>query len=489
MNVSRHSLIFGLSYALDIAGKNNLSHSKSTAYLSVLIGRKIGLDEHSIREIYYAALLHDIGLSNTYKIMEHCVDGEKMVRKLPLSDEIAESVFYHHEYYDGSGVFRMPGDYVPIYAQIISFSSMFDDNFGKLADEFDRNLFSQVCQYLKDNHMLFSREILGAFDILINQESFLLDYFNRETMYTMSKKIIVNDNVNYGYNDILKYARCFADIIDRKSRFTFTHSNGIAKLAQRVTAHLGYDVETQNKMHIAGLLHDIGKLYTNVDILHKPDKLNAEERFEINKHPYYTRKILEQIKGFEDITEFAANHHEKLDGSGYPSHIDSEQLHELDKVMAICDIYQALTEERPYRAKLADAIVWKIIGEMADSLHLDQELCATVKRILSIKLVNDNDRNDGGEGSEDGKSGEGGKNGEGGKSKGDGSDSGGRQDNSDEKNDGDDDERNDDDIDEYHDDEEDEEDEYDEEDEQDVKGVNDEKHDDPGEDDSRKRSA
>jgi putative nucleotidyltransferase with HDIG domain len=391
MNVSRHSLIFGLSYALDIAGKNNLSHSKSTAYLSVLIGRKIGLNEHSIREIYYAALLHDIGLSNTYKILEHCIDGEKMVRKLPLSDEIAESVFYHHEFYDGSGVFRMVGDYIPIYAQIISFSSMFDDNFGKMADVFNRNLYAQVCQWLSENRQLFSNEILNAFETLITQEFFLLDYFNRETMYTMSKKIIVNDNVFYGFSDVLKYARCFADIIDRKSRFTYTHSNGIARLAQRVTAHLGYDAEMQNKMHIAGLLHDIGKLHTSVDILHKPDKLDSDERFEINKHPYYTRKILEQIQGFEDITEFAANHHEKLDGSGYPSHIISNQLHELDKVMAICDIYQALTEERPYREKLPDAVVWKIINEMAESKFLDKSLSAMVRRILSLKLIKDTD--------------------------------------------------------------------------------------------------
>ena len=84
MNTSRHSLIFGLSYALDIAGKDNLSHSKSTAYLSAMIGREIGLAHETISDLYYAALLHDIGLSNTYDVMQHCIDGANMLKELPL---------------------------------------------------------------------------------------------------------------------------------------------------------------------------------------------------------------------------------------------------------------------------------------------------------------------------------------------------------------------------------------------------------------------
>ena len=383
MNVNRHSLIFGLSYALDIAGKNNLSHSKSTAYLSVLIGKEIGLDKNNISELYYAALLHDIALSNTYNMLQHCIDGEEMLKKLPLPEGIAKSVLYHHEFYDGTGVFKLSGKDIPVSAHIICFSSAFDDRFGKLADKFDNNLFTEVHSWLDKNNKLFSNEIIEAFKILIKREYFLLDYFNHETKYTLSNKIEIDDKVTYCNEDIVKFAHCFADIIDQKSSFTFNHSHGIAELARKASKHLGYDTETQNKMYIAGLLHDIGKLNVSVDILHKNGKLTQEERFEINKHTYYTRKILEQIEGFEDIVNYAANHHEKLDGTGYPFQIPGEQLSELEKAMAICDIYQALTEERPYREKMPAEKVWSIIDDMAEKSHLDKTLVLKTKEIFN----------------------------------------------------------------------------------------------------------
>ena len=383
MNINRHSLIFGLSYALDIAGKNNLSHSKSTAYLSVLIGRETGMNKNDIINLYYAALLHDIALSNTYDMVQHCIDGEEILKKLPLPNEIAKSVRYHHEFYDGSGIFKLSGDDITISAQIICLTSAFDDKFGNLSDKFNNNLFLEVCSWLDRHKKLFSNVIMKAFENLIKHEFFLLDYFNHETKYTLSDKVVVDDDMTYSCEDVTKFAHCFADIIDQKSSFTYNHSHGIAELARKTSAHLGYDTEIQNKMYISGLLHDIGKLHVPVDILHKNGKLTPEERFEINKHTYFTRKILEQIEGFEDIVRFASNHHEKLDGTGYPYRLHGEQLSELEKLMAICDVYQALTEERPYREKLAVDKVWSIIDDMAENKHLDKSLILKTKQIFN----------------------------------------------------------------------------------------------------------
>jgi HD-GYP domain-containing protein (c-di-GMP phosphodiesterase class II) len=135
-------------------------------------------------------------------------------------------------------------------------------------------------------------------------------------------------------------------------------------------------------MYIAGLLHDVGKLHISTDILHKNGSLSPEERFEINKHTYYTRKILEQIKGFEEIVDAAANHHEKLDGTGYPYHKAGSQIGELERVMSICDVYRALTEERPYREALPSEKVWGIIDNMAENNHLDKSLVEKIKQIF-----------------------------------------------------------------------------------------------------------
>ena len=380
MEVSRRSLIFGLSYALDIAGKNNLSHSKSTAYLSILISGEIGLDKDAALAVYYAALLHDIGISNEFTVKDytvdmnrHCVIGEEMLKKLPLAEEIPKYVLYHHEFNDGSGPLGLLGKDIPIGAEIICLASMFDDKFGRIGD-YNRNLFLDVCTWFDKNRARFSDEIVNAFSHLIKREYFLLDYFNHETKYTLSDKILVSDSIYYHAEDIERFALCFADIIDQKSPFTFHHSTGIAELAKKAAAHLGYDDETQTKMYIAGLLHDIGKLHVPTDILHKNGPLTQDERFEINMHTYFTRKILEQIQGFEEIVNYAANHHERLDGTGYPYQMAGDQLSELDKVMAICDVYQALTEERPYRQKLPTEKVWSIINDMAEKKHLDKSL-------------------------------------------------------------------------------------------------------------------
>ena len=383
MKVYRHSLIFGLSYALDIAGKNNLSHSKSTAYVSVMIGRELGLDKNTERNLYYAALLHDIGVSNEYVIFEHCRLGAEMLKKLPLPAEIPEYVLYHHEFYDGSGAYHLAGDEIPLISHIICFASAFDDTFGKKASKFDRDLFIEIQNWLQINRVYFSEKILTVFESLISREYFLLDYFSYETKYLLSNKIIIDDGVYYGYDDVLKYAVCFAEIIDRRSPFTYTHSRGIAELARKAAAFLGYGSDIQDKMYLAGLLHDLGKLHVSTDILHKNGKLTPEERFEINKHTYYTRKILEQIQGLEDIVDYAANHHEKLDGTGYPYHIAGEQLSELERVMAICDVYQALVEERPYRKKLPLDKVWSIINGMAENNHLDKKLAEKLKTAFS----------------------------------------------------------------------------------------------------------
>ncbi len=383
MEINRHSLIFGLSYALDIAGKNNLSHSKSTAYLSIQIAKALGFEKDEALALYYAALLHDIGISTEYALYEHCKIGAEMLRKLPLPEEIPVFVLYHHELYDGSGPLGLSGEEIPEPAQIICLCSTFDDDFGNKPGMFDRSLFLEVQSWLEAKRTLFSEKVLGAFIDLTKREAFLLDYFNQETKYKLSDKDATDDDVRYGYDEVLQFAFCFADVIDRRSRFTYTHSQGIARLAKQAAAFLGYDAETQDKMFLAGLLHDLGKLDVSLDILHKNGKLTPEERFEINKHTYYSRKILEQIPGLEDIVEYAVNHHERIDGTGYPYRIPGERLSEPERAMAICDVYQALTEERPYRAPLSDDKVWGIIGDMAVNGHLDGELAAKLRGAFS----------------------------------------------------------------------------------------------------------
>ncbi len=380
MKINERSLVEGLSYALDVAEKSYFSHSKHVAYTSVMLAKELGLSNEEQRDLYFAALLHDIGVGNSYTMEEHCELGRDIVLKLPLKNCIAKYVYYHHEFYDGSGPFGVVGDDIPLAAQIICLTNSFDIMFRDIKILRIEDIV-EIKKWIEENRDLFNPIIIQAFSKLVEKEFILLDYFNNEFNTILKTKIDVKGK-ELGFDDVKIYAHTLAKIIDNKSPFTFRHSVGIAKLATKITKDLGYDIETQNKMYISALLHDIGKLVISNDIIDKPGKLNEKERFEINKHTYYTRWILSQIQGFEEITEFASNHHEKLNGKGYPLQLKEREICELCRIMAICDIYQALTEERPYRDNMPMEKVWAIIESMADKQELDGVLVEKIKIVL-----------------------------------------------------------------------------------------------------------
>jgi putative nucleotidyltransferase with HDIG domain len=380
METNERALIEGLSHALDVAEKNYFSHAKHVAYTSFMIAKELKLPKEQQKDIYYAALLHDIGASNAYSTEEHCTAGRGIIKKLPVNNIISEYVFYHHEKINGTGPFRLKGEEVPLPAQIICLADLFDTSFGG-QENLNVALFNEIKSWLKEICYLFDPEILTTFQKMIEKEYILLDYFSDEFNSILFRRIEIQEN-DLDFEGIKGFAHAFSEIIDRRSPFTYRHSIGIADLVNKITENLGYECEVQNKMYVAALLHDIGKLAISNDIINKEGKLNEQERYEINKHAYYTRWILEQIPGFEEITEFASNHHEKLNGNGYPFHLHGDQIGELARIMAICDIYQALTEERPYRKQMPIEKVWAIIDEMVDHNELDGVLVGKIKNIL-----------------------------------------------------------------------------------------------------------
>ncbi len=385
MKVNERSLVEGLSYALDVAEKSYFSHSKHVAYIAVMIARELKMSLEEQKDLYFTALLHDIGSSNTYALEEHCVIGKAIVLNLPVNSKIADFIYFHHEHFDGSGPFKLVGDRIPLESQIICLANTFDINFRNLNSfKFDNN--ELIKSWIKENKKNFNPKILDAFNRLVEKEFIFLDYFNNEFNNILKNKIDFKGD-ELEYEGVKAYAKAFSQIIDNRSTFTFRHSIGIAELVSKITEQLGFDTEMQNKMYIAALLHDIGKLVISNDIIDKEGKLDPEERFEINKHTYYTRWILQQIDGFEEITEFAANHHEKLNGKGYPLKLDEKGLGELERIMAICDIFQALTEERPYRETLPIDKVWSIIDSMVEKGELDGVLVDKIKVILCEEYV------------------------------------------------------------------------------------------------------
>jgi len=163
-----------------------------------------------------------------------------------------------------------------------------------------------------------------------------------------------------------RVAEAFAGVIDAKSPYTARHSMGVATYSVAIGEHMGFDPVRLRALRRAGLLHDIGKLGVSNLILDKAARLTDAEFAEVRRHPLYTEQILSRITPFADLAVSAAGHHERIDGRGYHRGIRSDLLPLEARILAVADVYEALTADRPYRASMprdaALAIMWKDSG-------------------------------------------------------------------------------------------------------------------------------
>jgi len=149
-----------------------------------------------------------------------------------------------------------------------------------------------------------------------------------------------------------RIAQVFAEVVDSKSPFTGEHSQRATQIAVSIAYQLGWNDEAIGELRRAGLLHDLGKLTVPNSILDKPAPLTAAEWEVMRMHSFYTEMILEHVRGFEWLAFASASHHERLDGSGYCRGLRGEQIPELARVLAVADVFDALSTRRPYRPAL-----------------------------------------------------------------------------------------------------------------------------------------
>jgi len=166
-------------------------------------------------------------------------------------------------------------------------------------------------------------------------------------------------------------ALAFADIIDAKSPYTYRHSARVAGYARAIAGALGIDETEQRRIYRAGLLDDVGKLGVSSRILDKNGSLTPEEWAEVRRHPDNTFAILSRVTAFASFAWTAAIHHEKLDGSGYSWGLEGSRIDQSARLLAVADIYDALTSDRPYRPGLSPADAVRILEKDAGT-----KLCA-----------------------------------------------------------------------------------------------------------------
>lgn len=400
MRLSFSDLLESVSLALDCVEHDVVGvttyHSKRVAYLSILLGKELGMTEAELVDLAACAILHDNAL--TEFIQEeiqsgisirksdqvdakgrHCAMGERNIREIPFQTNVHNVVLFHHECADGSGPFGKKAEETPLMAQLIHLA---DDIDAHLDLSFiDEKKYDRICKYVKKQENIYfstlcvdTFEKIGTIDTLRNMEGNRIEILLAE--------ILPYEEKDYTHEQIKAFSALFARIIDYKSSFTMHHSQGIAQKAERMGQFYGYDQETCTKLYFAGALHDIGKLVVDKDVLEKPAKLTDEEYKHIQNHAFYTYDILRKIHGLEDVTLWASLHHEKLNGKGYPFGKTGDELGHMERLMACIDIYQALTEERPYKKGMSHEASMKILRDMADNGFIDGTIVEDINKVF-----------------------------------------------------------------------------------------------------------
>jgi HD-GYP domain-containing protein (c-di-GMP phosphodiesterase class II) len=170
----------------------------------------------------------------------------------------------------------------------------------------------------------------------------------------------------------------FADFIDIKSPYTLGHSRAVADLAHDAATALGRPPDDARRIRRAGLLHDLGRLGVSNAVWDKPGALTPAEQERVRLHPYLTERMLASCAELAALGDIAVQHHERLDGSGYPRGLRGDAFTSSGRVLAAADAYQAKLQPRPHRSALRpeDAAAWlraevrsgRFDGEAADAV-------------------------------------------------------------------------------------------------------------------------
>lgn len=402
MKLDVSGLIAACSYALDCVEAELVhvtnKHAKRVAYMSVCVAEQMGVHGKALQDLTACALLHDNALtqyiqeelqndisdSDTAQQLSllgvHCSLGEKNVQLLPFHTDITNVILYHHENADGSGPFGKSWEEIPLFARIIHLCDLLD--LVCRTKTFTSDTWVNVTHFLEKNRGTIVDELcIDAFFQAFPEKHFLtLGTADLESRLWNKVSRIQQE---LSFPQIQAIAKFFARIVDYKSPFTSTHSIGVAKDAEKLARFMGLDEETAQKMYLAGALHDIGKVAVGNEILEKPDRLTDEEFTVMKHHAAYTYYILSEIDDFEELRDWAAFHHERLDGTGYPFGKTAEELNLQERMMACVDIYQALTESRPYKQGMSHEKACGILQDMAEKGWIDAEIVDKVKSCFS----------------------------------------------------------------------------------------------------------
>jgi len=390
-NIPLLDLVLALSDTLDLASPKLTGHHLEVAYIAGELAKEYGLSGEQQIELVMAGALHDIGalsLAEKTALMEfevpnpsmHSEMGYRLMKTFAPFSGLAELVRFHHvEWNDGEGLDRC-GQLVPPGSHILHLA----DRISALRrrDEHVLNQVEDIRERITaESGTMFMPDLVDAFARLSEKQAFWLNAASPNIVATLLQNR-EPQAVSLGKPGLLALAEFFARIIDFRSKLTATHSAGVSAVGEALGELAGFSDLNCRMMRIAGYLHDLGKLVVPQELLEKPGKLTKDEYNIIYSHPFFTHKALQRIRGFDTIDAWASSHHERLNGRGYPSHPEKD-LGPGARMLAVADVFTAIMEDRPYHKDIPVKTALQIIQQQADSLELDKDVTALLKRNLA----------------------------------------------------------------------------------------------------------
>jgi len=392
MLLDLREVIFVLSGVLDFVGVSDVHHGKRVAFMSHAVGQVLGLSDDHQSRLFEAALLHDAGVSTTREHLSlvsqfaypdmswHCRRGHDLLLRCGPLARLAPIVAEHHTPWETlSNRACCQSDDQRLAANIIHLCDRVDALLTRHPDADPTLTRDEIIGILDgESGYRFNPIIVDAFKKASARDAFWFA-LEPEALH-LELKPMARDNryTALSFPVLIEIASLFAHIVDAKSPFTAAHSVAVGEVSAWLGQKAGLDENARGHIQIAGLLHDIGKLRIPDHILDKPGPLDRTERAIMNRHSYFTYQILRQIEGFGDIAAWAGDHHETLDGRGYPCRKPDTKLPLGSRIIAVADIFQALAQNRPYRDAMPWTRIMDILNQLVAENRLDGDLVALV---------------------------------------------------------------------------------------------------------------
>jgi len=375
--LSNEKVINIMSNTLNHVDGRLVDHGERVAYLLYKVLKRQGkYNGEQLRDICILAMLHDVGaykteeidkmvIFETLDVWEHSLYGSLFLKYFSPLKELSSVILFHHA--NCKELLFLKDKELQVLAQLISLcdrADVFTVHGGKnekFLQHLEKNRNKRYRDDIVDMYLAADINIESVFDEMKTDDDFI----------SVFHKTPLTEEEAIGYIDMIIYS------IDFRSSQTVIHTLSTVCIAEVIAKKLGLGEDEISIVKTGAVLHDIGKVGIPLSILESNEKLSDEDMNIMKTHVNFTEEIISGNVD-EDIKRTAVNHHEKLNGEGYPAQLDAKSIAVYERIVAIADIFSALCRTRSYKDEFPKDKVIGILTEMEKELLIDPEIVSIV---------------------------------------------------------------------------------------------------------------